>query len=429
MSDATPGIHTLAVHAGVAPDPATGALQTPIYQTASYVFKDADHAARLFNLEEVGFIYSRLTNPTVSALQTRIAALEGGAGAVATSSGHAAQLLALFPLLEPGLNFVVSNKLYGGSANQFSQAFKRFGWQARFVDFEVAGAIEGAIDDDTRLIFCESLANPGGVVTDLKAVARIAEAHKIPLVVDNTLATPALCRPIEHGATLVVHSTTKFLTGNGTTIGGIVVDSGKFDWAGSGKFPALSEPSPSYHGLTFHPTLGAMAFTFYGIAIGLRDLGVSQAPQNAFQILLGTETLPLRMAKHSSNALAVAQWLEKRPEVEWVSYAGLASSPYRQRADEYLGGSGGAVFTFGLKGGFEAGKKFVNGLKLFSLVANLGDSRSLVAHPASTTHRQMTPEARAAAGAGDEVVRLSIGLEDLADIFADLDQALVAAAG
>ena len=429
MSDATPGIHTLAVHAGVAPDPATGALQTPIYQTASYVSKDADHAARLFNLEEVGFIYSRLTNPTVSALQTRIAALEGGAGAVATSSGHAAQLLALFPLLEPGLNFVVSNKLYGGSANQFSQAFKRFGWQARFVDFEVAGAIEAAIDDDTRLIFCESLANPGGVVTDLKAVARIAEAHKIPLVVDNTLATPALCRPIEHGATLVVHSTTKFLTGNGTTIGGLVVDSGKFDWAGSGKFPALSEPSPSYHGLTFHPTLGAMAFTFYGIAIGLRDLGVSQAPQNAFQILLGTETLPLRMAKHSSNALAVAQWLEKRPEVEWVSYAGLASSPYRQRADEYLGGSGGAVFTFGLKGGFEAGKKFVNGLKLFSLVANLGDSRSLVAHPASTTHRQMTPEARAAAGAGDEVVRLSVGLEDLADIFADLDQALVAAAG
>ena len=425
MTDQTSyGFDTLMVHAGAAPDPATGARQTPIYQTASYVFKDADHAARLFNLEEVGYIYSRLTNPTVGALQSRIAALEGGVGAVATSSGHAAQLLALFALMSPGKNFIAANKLYGGSINQFTNAFKRFGWQVRFVNMDDPAAIKAAIDDDTRAIFCESLANPGGVVTDLRSVADVADAAGLPLIVDNTMATPALCRPIEHGATLVLHSTTKFLTGNGTSVGGVVVDSGKFDWSASDKFPALSQPAPEYHGVNFHGALGAMAFTFYGIAIGLRDLGSCQSPQNAFHTLLGIETLSLRMKKHCENAQIVAEWLEKHPKVAYVSYAGLASSPYHAAAKRYLPGGAGAVFTVGLKGGYEAGKALANNLKLFSLLANIGDTRSLVIHPASTTHRQLSDTDRAAAGAGDEVVRLSIGIEDVKDIIADLEQAL-----
>ena len=423
----TYGFDTLQVHAGAQPDPATGARQVPIYQTTAYVFRDADHAAALFNLQEVGYIYSRLTNPTVGALQDRIAALEGGAGAVCCSSGHAAQILALFPLMAPGRNVVASTRLYGGTVQQFSNTIRKFGWSAKFVDFDDLDAVAAAIDDDTRAVFCESVANPGGYITDLDAVAKIADAAGLPLIVDNTSATPYLCRPIEHGATLVVHSATKYLTGNGTVTGGVVVDSGKFDWSASGKFPALSEPEPAYHGIKFHEALGPMAFTFYGIAIGLRDLGMTMNPQGAHYTLMGIETLSLRMDRHVANAKKIAAWLEADPRVEAVTYAGLPSSPYHDRVARICPKGAGALFTVALKGGYEACVKLVNGLELFSHVANLGDTRSLIIHSASTTHRQLTPEARAKAGAADNVVRLSIGIEDADDLIADLDQALAKA--
>ncbi len=423
----TQGFDTLQVHAGAAPDPATGARQVPIYQTTSYVFRDADHAARLFGLQEVGYIYSRLTNPTVSALADRIAALEGGVGAVCCSSGHAAQIMALFPLMGPGLNIVASTRLYGGTITQFSHTIRRFGWSARFVDFDDEAAVAAAIDDDTRAVFCESISNPGGYVTDLPAIAAIAQKAGIPLIVDNTLASPYLCRPIEHGATLVVHSTTKYLTGNGTVTGGAIVDAGSFDWSASGKFPSLSAPEPAYHGLTFHEALGGMAFTFHSIAVGLRDLGMTMNPQAAHYTLMGIETLSLRMQKHVANAKAVADWLEKDPRVDYVTYAGLPSSPWHDRVARICPKGAGALFTFAVKGGYEACVKLVDALQLFSHVANLGDTRSLVIHSASTTHRQLTPEQQEAAGAGPNVVRLSIGIEDVADLIADLDQALAAA--
>ncbi|MZR13942.1 aminotransferase class I/II-fold pyridoxal phosphate-dependent enzyme [Maritimibacter sp. DP07] len=422
------GFDTLQVHAGTEPDPATGARQVPIYQTTSYVFKDADHAARLFNLEEVGYIYSRLTNPTVGALANRICALEGGAGAVCTSSGHAAQIMALYPLMEPGRNIVASTRLYGGTYTQFTQVFKRFGWSCTFVDFDDPAAVEAAIDDDTRALFCEAIANPGGVVTDLDAIAKVADKAGIPLVVDNTSASPYLCRPIEHGATLVVHSTTKYLTGNGTVTGGCIVDSGKFDWSASDKFPSLSQPEPAYHGITFHEALGPMAFTFHSIAIGLRDLGMTMNPQAAHYTLMGIETLSLRMAKHTENAQKVAEWLEAHDAVEKVTYAGLKSSPYYEIGKKICPRGTGGLFTVTLKGGYDTCVKLVNSLKLFSHVANLGDTRSLVIHSASTTHRQLTDEQREAAGAGNNVVRFSIGIEDPDDIIADLDQALKASA-
>ena len=427
MSQSRPfGFETRAIHAGAAPDPATGARATPIYQTTSYVFDDADHAASLFNLQQVGFIYSRLTNPTVSVLEERLASLEGGRGAIATSSGHAAQMLALFPLMKPGDEIVTGRQLYGGSLNQLGNAFPRaFGWLTRFVDARVPENFRAALTDKTKAIFIESLANPGGVVTDIAAIAAIADEAGVPLIVDNTLATPWLCRPIEHGATLVVHSTTKFLSGNGTSLGGVVVDSGRFDWSRDGRYPALTQPEPGYHGLNFFETFGDLAFTVYGHAVGLRDLGPSQAPLNAFLTLAGIETLPLRLERHCGNALAVAQWLEAHPKVAWVSYAGLPSSPFHALARKYLPRGAGAVFTFGLRGGFEAGITVVESVQLFSHLANIGDCRSLIIHPASTTHRQLTPEGLAAAGAGPEVVRLSIGLESVADIIADLDQALL----
>ncbi|MCC7320708.1 MAG: O-acetylhomoserine aminocarboxypropyltransferase/cysteine synthase [Rubellimicrobium sp.] len=425
----TQGFDTLQIHAGTAPDPATGARQVPIYQTTAYVFRDADHAARLFNLQEVGNIYSRLTNPTVSALAARIATLEGGAGAFCCSSGHAAQIMAFFPLMEPGRNVVASSRLYGGTMQQLTNTFRKFGWSAKFVDFDDMDAVKAAIDDDTRALFCESIANPGGHVTDLPAIAAIADAAGVPLVVDNTSASPWLIRPIEHGATIVVHSVTKYLTGNGTVTGGAVVDSGRFDWSASGKFPSLSQPEPAYHGLKFHEALGAMAYTFWGIAIGLRDLGMTMNPQGAHYSLMGIETLSLRMAKHVENAQKVAEWLARHPGVEAVSYAGLPTSPSHERARRLLPRGAGALFTVALKGGYDTCVKFVDSLELFSLVANLGDTRSLVIHPASTTHRQLSPEGRAAAGAADNVVRLSIGIEDAADIIADLEQALARAAG
>jgi O-acetylhomoserine (thiol)-lyase len=420
---------TLTIHAGAAPDPATGARQTPIYQTTSYQFRDADHAARLFNLQEVGYIYSRLTNPTIAALQSRVAMLEGGAGAVCCSSGHAAQILALFPLMGPGKNIVASTRLYGGTVTQFSHTIRRFGWSAKFVDMDDPQALEAAIDDDTRAIFCESISNPGGYVTDIPAVAKIADAADIPLIVDNTLATPYLCKPIEMGATLVVHSLTKFMTGNGTVTGGVVVDSGKFDWSASDKFPSLSAPEPAYHGLKFHETFGALAFTFHGIAIGLRDLGMTMNPQGAHYTLMGIETLGLRMPRHVENALKVAEWLEQDPRVESVTYAGLASSPWNATAKRLYPKGAGSLFTFSIKGGYDAAVKLVDGLELFSHVANLGDARSLVIHSASTTHRQLTEDQQRAAGAAPEVVRLSIGIENADDLIADLDQALAKAAG
>lgn len=421
----TYGFETRAIHAGAAPDPATGARATPIYQTTSFVFDSADHAATLFNLQQAGFLYSRLTNPTVSVLEERLASLEGGRGAIATSSGHAAQLLALFPLMRPGDEIVAARQLYGGSLNQMGNAFARaFGWIARFVDATDPEAVRAAVTARTRAIFVESLANPGGVVTDLRAIAAIADAAGVPLIVDNTLATPWLCRPIEHGATLVVHSTTKFLSGNGTSLGGVVVDSGRFDWSLGGRFPALTDPEPGYHGLRFFETFGDLAFSVYGHAVGLRDLGPSQAPLNAFLTLAGIETLPLRMERHCTNALAVAEWLERHSKVAWVSYAGLPSSRFHELARRYLPRGAGAVFTFGLKGGYEAGIKVVESVQLFSHLANIGDCRSLIIHPASTTHRQLSPEQLVAAGVGPEVVRLSIGLESVADIIADLEQAL-----
>lgn len=418
---------TLAIHAGTAPDPATGARQVPIYQTTAYVFRDADHAAKLFNLAEVGYIYSRLTNPTISALANRVCALEGGAGAICCSSGHAAQIMALFPLMAPGRNVVASTRLYGGTIQQFSNTIRKFGWSAKFVDFDDPKAIEAAIDGDTRAIFCETICNPGGAISDLDAIARVADQAGLPLIVDNTTATPYLCRPIEHGATLVVHSATKYLTGNGTVTGGVVVDSGKFNWSASDKFPSLSQPEPAYHGLVFHPTLGGMAFTFHSIAIGLRDLGMTMNPQGAHYTLMGIETLSLRMQRHVQNAQMVAEWLEGDARVEKVGYAGLASNPYHVLSRKITPNGAGALFTVAVKGGYDACVKLVDSVKLFSHVANLGDTRSLIIHPASTTHRQLSEDAQVAAGAAPNVIRLSIGIEDVRDIIADLDQALTAA--
>jgi O-acetylhomoserine (thiol)-lyase len=423
------GFDTLQIHAGARPDPATGARQTPIYQTTSYVFRDADHAAALFNLQEVGYIYSRLTNPTVAVLQERLATLEGGVGAVCCSSGHAAQIMALFPLMAPGCNVVASTRLYGGTVTQFSQTIKRFGWSAKFVDTDDLDAVRDAIDENTRAVFCESIANPGGYVTDIRAIADVADAAGLPLIVDNTTATPYLCNPIAQGATLVVHSTTKYLTGNGTVTGGVVIDSGNFDWSASDKFPSLSAPEPAYHGLKFHETFGSLAFTFHGIAIGLRDLGMTMNPQAAHYTLMGVETLSLRMQRHCENAMKVASWLEQDERVDYVTYAGLPSSPYYERAQAcYPKGTSG-LFTFAVKGGYDACIKLVDALEIFSHVANLGDTRSLIIHSASTTHRQLTPEQQEAAGAGPNVVRISIGIEDADDLIADLDQALSKACG
>lgn len=424
-----PGFETLALHAGQAPDPTTGARALPIHQSTSFVFDSADHAAALFNLQTVGFIYSRLTNPTVSALEERAAALEGGKGATATASGHAAQILGLFPLMSPGMEIVASKKLYGGSINQMSHAYKKFGWNVKFADPDNPKSFQDAITDKTRAVFVECLANPGGVVVDLEAIAAIAHKAGVPLMVDNTLASPYLCRPFEWGADIVVHSTTKYMSGHGASLGGVVIESGNFNWLANDKFPSLTKPAPEYHGLVFAETFGDMAYTIYNHAIGLRDLGPTQQPMNAFLTMLGLETLALRMQRHSDNALAVAEFLEAHPAVSWVSYAGLKSSKYYDLGKKYLPKGAGGVFTFGLKAGYEAGVKLVDSVELFSHLANVGDSRSLIIHPASTTHNQLSDEGKVAAGAGPDVIRLSIGLESVDDIIADLDQALAAAVG
>ena len=424
MSNRTPGFETLAVHAGARPDPTTGARITPIYQTTAYVFDDVDHAASLFNLQTFGNIYSRLTNPTVAVLEERVAALEDGEAGLAVASGYAAQLVMLFALLEPGDDFVASNKLYGGSITQFGISFKKMGWSVAFVDPDEPENFRAAITERTKCLFVESLANPGGVVADLEGIAAVAHEAGIPLIVDNTLATPYLCRPFEFGADLVVHSLTKFLGGHGNSMGGVIVESGRFDWGQNDKFPSLTRPCPAYHGLTFHETFGTFGFTAYCRAVGLRDLGPTLSPFNAFQILTGIETLPLRMERQCANALAVASYLKDHAKVGWVSYAGLEGDRYHALAKRYMPRGAGAVFTFGLKGGFEAGIKLVEGVEVLSHLANIGDTRSLILHPASTTHRQLSAEQGTAAGAGPDVVRLSIGLETVADIIADLDQAL-----
>nr|WP_246163687.1 O-acetylhomoserine aminocarboxypropyltransferase [Roseospira marina] len=418
------GFATRAVHAGASPDPTTGARSTPIYQTTSYVFDDVDQAAARFNLHNFGHVYARLSNPTVSVLEERIANLEGGRAACCAASGHAAQFLTFFTLLEPGDEFVAARNLYGGSITQFGLSFKKLGWTCHFVDPTDPENFRRALTDRCKAIFIEALANPGGIVVDLEAVAAIAHEAGIPLIVDNTMATPYLCRPIEWGADIVVHSTTKFLSGHGNALGGAIVESGRFDWAKSDKFPSLSRPEPAYHGLTFYETFGDFAFTTKARAVALRDFGPTLSPQNAYLTIMGIETLPLRMRQHIANARTVAAYLANHPKVAWVSHAGLPTSPFKTLAEKYLPEGPGAVFTFGVKGGFEAGVKVVESVNVFSHLANIGDTRSLILHPASTTHRQLSDEQRAAAGAGEDVIRLSIGLEDAADLIADLDQAL-----
>jgi O-acetylhomoserine (thiol)-lyase len=421
-----PGFATLAIHAGAQPDPATGARITPIYQTTSYVFDDVDHAAALFNLETFGNIYSRMMNPTQAVLEARVAALEGGTAALAAASGHGAQLLIFHTLMEPGDEFISGRQLYGGSVNQFNHAFKKFGWNVVWADGTDPSSFERALSPKTKAIFIESIANPGGVIIDIPAISAIAKKAGVPLIVDNTLATPYLCQPREFGADIIAHSLTKFLGGHGNSVGGILVDCGTFDWLASGKYPALSAPNPSYHGMVMAETFGNFAFALAARVLALRDLGPAISPMNSFLILNGIETLPLRMARHSDNAKKVASWLQTRPEVAWVNYAGLPGNPFNELAHKICPKGAGAVFTFGLRGGYDAGIKLVSNVQLFSHLANIGDTRSLIIHPASTTHRQLTAEQRKAAGAGDDVVRLSIGLEDSDDIIGDLEQALTA---
>lgn len=419
-----PGFATLSVHAGARPDPTTKARITPIYQTASYVFDDVDHAASLFDLRAFGNIYTRITNPTSSVLEERVAALEGGTAALAVASGHAAQHLVMHTLMESGDDFIAATKLYGGSINQFNHSYRNYGWNVKWADPDHPEQFQQAIGPRTKAIFIESIANPGGVVCDIEAIAKIAKANKIPLIVDNTLASPYLIKPFAYGADIVVHSATKFLGGHGNSIAGLIVDGGTFDWLGSGRYPMLSKPRPEYNGVVLGETFGNFAFAIACRVLGLRDLGAAIAPMNSFLVLTGIETLALRMQRHCANANAVAQFLSRHPQVDWVSYAGLPGDKYHALSQKYCPEGPGAVFTFGVKGGYEAGVRLVSNVKLFSHLANVGDTRSLIIHPASTTHRQLSPEQKVKAGAGDDVVRLSIGIEDLADIIADLDQAL-----
>ncbi len=427
MTDRLPGFNTLAIHAGAAPDAATGARATPIYQTTSFVFDDVDHAASLFGLQAFGNIYSRIGNPTNAVLEERVAALEGGTAALAVASGHAAEFLTFHTLLQPGDEFIAARKLYGGSINQFNHAYKNFGWNVVWADSDDPSSFEAAITPKTKAIFVESIANPGGVIVDLQAIAAIAKKHRIPFIVDNTMASPYLIRPFEHGADIIVHSATKFLGGHGNSVGGLIVDGGSFNFAGDDRYPMLSKPRPEYAGMVLGETFGNFGFAIACRVLGLRDLGPALSPFNAFLILNGIETLPLRMQRHSDNALAVAEHLQSHSKISWVSYPGLRSDRYHNLAKQYCPKGAGAVFTFGLKGGYEAGVKLVSNLKLFSHLANIGDTRSLVIHPASTTHRQLTDEQKTQAGAGPEVVRLSIGLEDKEDLIDDLNQALDAA--
>jgi O-acetylhomoserine (thiol)-lyase len=423
------GFETLAIHAGAKPDPTTGARVTPIYQTTSYVFDSPAHAANLFGLQEFGNVYTRIMNPTQDVLEQRVAALEGGVAALAVASGHAAQQLVFHTLMKPGDEFIAARQLYGGSINQFEHSFKHFGWHVVWADADDPGSFERAITPRTKAIFIESIANPGGIVTDIDAISAIARRAGVPLIVDNTLATPYLCRPKDHGADIIIHSLTKFLGGHGNSIGGIIVDCGTFDWLASDRYPVLSQPCASYNGMVLGEVFAPMGFVIAARVLGLRDLGPAISPFNAFMILTGIETVSLRMQRHCENATRVAEWLRSHPDVAWVSYAGLADSRYAELARRICPKGAGAVLTFGLTGGYQAGVDLVTRVKLFSHLANIGDTRSLIIHPASTTHSQLTPEQRALAGAGDDVVRLSVGLEAAEDIIGDLAQALTARAG
>ena len=418
---------TLAVHGGQAPDPATGSRAVPIYQTTSFVFNDADHAARLFGLQEFGNIYTRIMNPTTDVFEKRVAALEGGAAALATASGQAAETLAITTLASAGEEIVSTTSLYGGTYNLFHYTLPKLGITVRFVDPDDLDGLRAAINDKTRAVYTETLGNPKLDVADIEALAKIAHDHKLPLIVDNTSASPALIRPIEWGADIVVESATKFIGGHGTSIGGVIVDAGKFDWKASGRFREFVEPDPSYHGLSFVEAFGPLAFILKARVQGLRDTGAALSPFNAWLLLQGLETLHLRMERHSQNALAVAKHLEQHPGVEWVNYPGLASSKYAARAKKYLPDGQSALLTFGIKGGYGAGKSFINSLKIFSLLANIGDAKSLVIHPASTTHQQLTVQEQADAGVTPELIRLSVGIEDVRDLIADIDQALAVA--
>jgi O-acetylhomoserine (thiol)-lyase len=426
MSAKHPGFSTLAIHAGASPDAATGARATPIYQTSSFVFDDVDHAASLFGLQAFGNIYTRIGNPTNAVLEERVAALEGGTAALAVASGHAAEFLTFHCLMQPGDEFIAAKKLYGGSINQFNNAYKNFGWNVVWADSDEPATFEAALTERTKAIFIESIANPGGVIVDIEAIAKIAKKANIPLIVDNTMATPYLIKPFEFGADIVIHSLTKFLGGHGNSIGGILVDGGSFNWVGDKRYPMLSAPRPEYNGMVLGETFGNFAFAIAARVLSLRDLGPALSPFNAFLLLTGIETLPLRMQRHCDNALTVATHLSTHKAIDWVNYPGLPTDRYHNLAKRYSPKGAGAVFTIGLKGGYQAGVKLVTNLKLLSHLANIGDTRSLVIHPASTTHKQLTDAQKSAAGAGPEVVRLSIGIEDAADIIADLDQALAA---
>ena len=429
MSEAKQHLATLAVHAGQSPDPATGARAVPIYQTTSYEFQDADHAGRLFALKEFGNIYTRIMNPTTDVFEKRVAALEGGVAGLATASGQAAETLVALTLASAGDEIVSTTSLYGGTYNLFHYTLPKLGITVRFVDADDFDGLRAAINDKTRAVYTETLGNPKLDVVDIEKIAAIAHEHKLPLVIDNTSVSPALVRPIEWGADIVVNSATKFLGGHGTTIGGVIVDAGKFDWAASGRFKGFTEPDPSYHGLVFSEAFGPLAFILKARVQGLRDTGAALSPFNSFLLLQGIETLHLRLERHSENALAVAKHLEGHPGVEWVNYPGLESSQYFERAQKYLPNGKGGLLTFGVKGGYEAGKKLIDSLELFSLVANIGDAKSLVIHPASTTHQQLSVEEQAEAGVTPELVRLSVGIEDIRDILADLDQAITVANG
>lgn len=426
MSEQNNSYHfnTLTLHGGQEIDPATGARAVPIYQTTSYAFKDADHAARLFALQEFGNIYTRLMNPTTDVFEKRIAALEGGAAALATASGQAAETLTILTLAKAGDEIVSTTSLYGGTYNLFHHTLPKYGINFHFVDGADYEGIEAAINEKTKAIYTETVGNPKLDVIDIEKLAEIAHRHKLPLVIDNTVPSPALTNPIAFGADIVVHSATKFIGGHGTTIGGVIVDAGNFDWAASGRFEDFVAPDPSYHGVSFTEAFGNLAFILKARVQGLRDTGAALSPFSSWQFLQGLETLHLRLERHSENALEAAKFLENHELVEWVNYPKLDSSKYKDLADKYLPKGGSAIVTFGIKGGYAAGKKFINSVKLFSLLANIGDAKSLVIHPASTTHSQLTAEEQASTGVTPDLIRLSVGIEDIRDILADLDNAL-----
>lgn len=426
MADREFGFRTRALHAGSRPDPHSGARAVPIYQSTSFVFENTQDAADLFALQKFGTIYTRISNPTISAFEERMANLEGGIGAVATSSGQAAEFLAVTALAGSGDNIVANASLYGGTVTQFDVTLRRLGIETRFVNTNDTASVAGAIDDDTKAVYTEIIANPSGEVADLESISGVTGAAGVPLVVDNTFATPYLCRPIEFGADIVVQSATKFLGGHGTSIGGVVVDSGTFDW-GNGRFPIMTDPVASYNGLKWWDNFGEYAFATKLRSEQLRDVGASMSPFNAFLLLQGIETLPQRMGEHVANAQRVAEWLDADNRVGWVRYAGLPASPHHELAKKYLPAGPGAIFTFGVNGGRVAGSTFINSLELISHLANVGDAKTLILHPASTTHQQLSEEQLAAGGVSDDMVRISVGLEDVDDIIWDLDQALNAA--